>query len=181
MIQIKFPAASRVEWTHFRGSNQTGGRIDQTAMTEEEIAEVAAIIAEAAPLPLPDAAYALWRARYRLDRLEGRPTAEEVRINRTLTPEQFTARYRRDRDEAHNGPAFIHLKRAHPGADDGAIRQAIITAVKFEGACFRHFEETDAEYWRRCVHAVALARKDYPGFLESTYQQAANDVAYYYK
>jgi hypothetical protein len=149
-------------------------------MTEEET-EVARIIADAAPLPLLDAAYALWRWRYRLDTLEGRPTAEEVRINRTLTPAQFMIRYRWDRDHAQDGPAFTHLKRAHPGADDNAIRQAIITALKFEDACFRYFEATTAEYWQRCVHAVALARKDFPGFLEDTYQQAANDVAYYYK
>jgi hypothetical protein len=147
----------------------------------EEATEVADIIAEAALLPLLDAAYALWRRRYRLDTLEGRPTDAEVRINRTLTPEQFAVRYRWDRDHAHDGPAFTQLKRAHPRADDGAIRQAIITAVKFEDACFRHFEHTTAEYWKRCVHAVALARKEYPGFLEDTYEQAANDVAYYYK
>jgi hypothetical protein len=58
--------------------------------------------------------------------LEGRPTDEEVRINLTLRPEQFTIKYRRDRDLAHEGPAFNH--------------------------------------------AVALARKDHPGFLESTYR-----------
>ena len=148
---------------------------------DENSAEVACIIADAAPLPLLDAAYALWRRRYRLDTLEGRPTAEEVRINRTLTPEQFSLKYRWDRDHAQDGPAFSHLKRAHPGADDGAIKQAIMTAVKFEDACFRYFEETTGEYWQRCVHAVARARKDFPGFLESTYQGAANDVAYYYK
>lgn len=150
-------------------------------MTDDTAAEVADIIARAAPLPLLDAAYALWRRRYRLDTLEGRPTAEEIRVNRTLTPEQFSAKYRRDRDHAHEGPAFGHVKRAHPRADDAAIRQAIITAVKFEDACFRHFESTTAEYWQRCVHAVALARKQYPGFREDTYQGAANDVAYYYK
>jgi hypothetical protein len=149
-------------------------------MTEEET-EVADIIADAAPLPLFDAAYALWRRRYRLDTLEGRPTAEEIRINRTLTAEQFSAKYRNDRDHAQDGPAFNHLKRAHLHADDGAIRRAIVTAVKFEDACFRHFEQTTAEYWQRCVHAVALAREDFPDFLEDTYRQAANDVAYYYK
>lgn len=147
-------------------------------MTEEETAEFAAIIADASPLPLPDAAYALWRRRYRLDALEGRPTEEEVRINRPLTPEQFTIKYRHDRDHAQDGPAFDHLKRAHPRADDGAIRQA---AVKFEDACFRYFEDSSADYWQRCLHAVARARKDHPGFLEDTYRQAANDVAYYNK
>jgi hypothetical protein len=111
----------------------------------------------------------------------GRPTAEEIRINRTLTVEQFSAKYRNDRDHAQDGPAFNHLKRAHPRADDGAIRQAIVTAVKFEDACFRHFERTAAEYGQRCEHAVLLARKDFPDFLEDTYKQAANDVAYYYK
>src|SRR5215468_9012058 len=103
--------------------------------SESNSAEISNIIADAAPLPLLDAAYALWRRRYRLDTLEGRPTAEEVRINRTLTPEQFSAKYRRDRDHAQDGAAFNHLKRAHPRADDGAIKQAIITAVKFEDAC----------------------------------------------
>ena len=149
--------------------------------SEANSAEISDIIADAAPLPLLDAAYALWRRRYRLDTLEGRPTAEEVRINRTLTPEQFSAKYRWDRDHAQDGPAFSHLKRAHPCADDGAIKQSIITAVKFEDACFRYLEETTAEYWQRCLHAVARARKDYPGFLDSTYQRAANDVAYYYE
>jgi hypothetical protein len=148
---------------------------------EENSAEVACIIADAAPLPLLDAAYALWRRRYRLNTLEGRPTAEEVRINRTLTPEQFSAKYRWDRDHAQDGPAFSHLKRAHPRADDGAIKQAIMTAVKFEDACFQNFEQGAGEYWQRCEHAVARARRDFPGFHEDTYRQAANDVAYYYK
>ena len=151
-------------------------------MTEQDTtSEVADIIADAAPLPLLDAAYALWRRRYRLDTLEGRPTAEQVRINRTMTPEQFAEKYRWERDHAQDGPAFNHVQRAHPRADDGAIRQAIITAVKFEDACFRYFEQGAGEYWQRCTRAVARARKDFSGFLEDTYRQAANDVAYYYK
>src|SRR4051812_17402280 len=77
----------------------------------ESAAEVAKIIAEAAPLPLLDAAYALWRWRYRLDTLEGRPTAEDVEINRAMTSEQFAVKYRWERDHAQDGPAFNHLKR----------------------------------------------------------------------
>jgi len=151
-------------------------------MTEKDTTtEIADIIADAAPLPLLDAAYALWRRRYRLDSLEGRPTTEEIRINRTLTPEQMAAQYHYDRDHAHEGPAFGYLKRAHPHAADDAIRQAIITSVKFESACFRYFEQSKAEYWQACLSAVASARQDYPGFRDDTYRQAANDVAYYYK
>jgi len=151
-------------------------------MTDHEsVAEVAKIIAEAAPLPLLDAAYALWRRRYRLDTLEGRPKAEEVEINRAMTSEQFAVKYRWQRDHAQDGPAFNHLKRAHRRADDEAIKQAISTAVKFEDACFRYFEQGDGEYWQRCENAVARARRDFPDFREDTYSQAANDVAYYYK
>jgi hypothetical protein len=144
---------------------------------EDQIAE---FIASAAKQPLLDAAFELWRWRYRLDSIEGRPTAEEVRINRTLTPEQISAKYRWDRDHAHEGPMFGYLKRAHPRADDAAIRQAIITAVKFEDATFTHFS-WDGDFWACVVRAVARAAAQYPDFLETTYRDARNNVAYYYK
>ena len=138
------------------------------------------IAGSAAKQPLLDAAFELWRWRYRLDSIEGRPTAEEVCINRTLTPEQISAKYRRDRDHAHEGPMFGYLKRAHPHADDAAIRQAIIIAVKFEDATFRHFN-WNGDFWDCVVRAVAQAARQYPDFLETTYRDARNNVAYYYK
>lgn len=142
--------------------------------------QIAEFIASAAKQPLLDAAFELWRWRYRLDSIEGRPTAEEVRINRTLTPEQISAKYRYDRDHAHEGPMFGYLKCAHPRADDAAIRQAIITAVKFEDATFTHFS-WDGDFWACVVRAVARAAAQYPDFLETTYRDARNNVAYYYK
>ena len=138
------------------------------------------IVGSAAKQPLLDAAFELWRWRYRLGSIEGRPTAEEVRVNRILTPEQIDAKYRRDRDHAHEGPMFGYLKRAHPHADDAAIRQAIIIAVKFEDATFRHFN-WNGDFWNCVVRAVAQAARQYPGFLETTYRDARNNVAYYYK
>ena len=150
----------------------------QTGPSPED--QIAEFIASAAKQPLLDAAFELWRWRYRLDSIEGRPTAEEVRINRTLTPEQISAQYRRDRDHAHEGPMFGYLKRAHPRADDAAIRQAIITAVKFEDATFTHFS-WDGDFWACVVRAVARAAEQYPDFLETTYRDARNNVAYYYK
>ncbi|WP_027542497.1 hypothetical protein [Bradyrhizobium sp. WSM2254] len=152
--------------------------MDQTEPSAD--AQIAAIIASAAKQPLLDAAFELWRWRYRLDSIEGRPTAEEVRINRTLTPEQISAKYRWDRDHAHEGPMFGYLKRAHPRADDAAIKQAIITAVKFEDATFTHFS-WDGDFWTCVVRAVARAAAQYPDFLETTYRDARNNVAYYYK
>jgi len=150
----------------------------QTGPSPED--QIAEFIASAAKQPLLDAAFELWRWRYRLDSIEGRPTAEEVRINRTLTPEQISAKYRWDRDHAHEGPMFGYLKRAHPRADDAAIRQAIITAVKFEDATFTHFS-WDGDFWACVVRAVAQAAAQYPDFLETTYRDARNNVAYYYK
>ena len=60
-------------------------------MSQEAIAKVAQIIAEAAKLPLNDAAFALWRQKSRLDTLEGRPTPEEVRAFRAMTAKQQAA------------------------------------------------------------------------------------------
>ncbi|WP_248883115.1 hypothetical protein [Bradyrhizobium japonicum] len=139
---------------------------------------IAAIVASAAKQPLLDAAFELWR--YRLDSIKGRPSAEEVRVNRTLAPEQFRAKYRYDRDHAHEGPMFDYVKRAHPRASDDAIRQAIITAVKFEDATFEHFN-WNGDFWDCVVRAVARAAAQYPDFLEATYRDARNNVAYYYK
>ena len=152
--------------------------MDQSEPSAEE--QIAAIVASAAKQPLLDAAFDIWCRRYRLDSIEGRPTAEEIRINRTLTPQQMAEKYRYDRDHAHEGPMFGYLKRAHPRADDDAIRQAIITAVKFEGAAEAYFN-WDGDFWDCVVRAVAQAAAQYPDLLETTYRDARNNLAYYMK
>ena len=60
---------------------------------------------------------------------------------------------RHDRDFAQDGPAFIHLKSAHPRASDADIKQAIIAAVRFEDACFKYFGGDSIGLLGRCVHA----------------------------
>lgn len=152
--------------------------MDQIEPSAEE--QVAAFIASAAKQPLLDAAFELWRWRYRLNSIEGRPTADEVRVNRTLTPVQLKAKYQYERDHDYEGPMFGYLKRAHPNADDDAIRQAIITSVKFEGAAEAHFN-WDGDFWDCVERAVALAAAEYPDFLETTYRDARVNLAYYMK
>lgn len=147
----------------------------------ESQTEIAGIVADAAPLPLKDAAYALWRRRYRLDSLEGRPTDEQVRAFRAMSREERAAAMRRDRDFAQDGPHFGYLKAAHPRASDAEIKQAIMAAVKFESACFKYFVDDSLDYWQRCVRAVGQAAKENPGFCDDTHRAAENDVAYYYK
>jgi hypothetical protein len=144
--------------------------------------EIAAIVAEGTDLPLRDAAYAIWRQRFRLDRLEGRPTAEYVRAFKAMSRPEQAAKMRYDRDYAHQGPIFPHLKSAQPRSSDDDIKQAIIAAVRFEDACFKYFgQDNKQDFWERCVRAVARAAKENPGYLESTCEQAARDVAYYMK
>lgn len=149
-------------------------------MSQEAIAKIAQIIAEAAKLPLNDAAFALWRQKSRIDTLEGRPTPEEVRAYRAMTPKQQAAKLKHDRDHADEGPIFAHLKQAHAQASDADIRKAILTAVKFDTDCFRFFK-LYGDFWDCCVRAVAVAAKKHPHFLEQTYKDARNHVAYYMK
>lgn len=151
-------------------------------MTQDEIDEVAHLVAEAAGLPLNDAAFALWRHRYRLDVCEGRmpPSAEQVAAYRAMTSEQQAAKYRYDRDHAHEGPMFTLVKRAHPRAGDADVRQAIAEAVQFEDATFMHFK-WEGDFWDCVVRAVAQAQRKFPHYLDTTYRDARNNVAYYYK
>jgi hypothetical protein len=105
-----------------------------------------------------------------------------VRIYRAMSPAEQSAKYRYDRDHAQDGPSFTHLKRAHPRASDTGIKLAIMAAVKFDDACVKNFSiDYTIDFWQRCVDAVARAEKENPGFLESTYQYARNQVAYDWK
>jgi hypothetical protein len=79
-------------------SNPLAGVLDKAGMnrmTREAVDEIAKIIAKVAPLPLKDAAWALNERMRLLDTLEGRPTAEQVRRFRAMTPEQQSQHMRR--------------------------------------------------------------------------------------
>ena len=145
--------------------------------------EIESIIAEAAKLPLRDAAFSLWRQRPRLDTLEGPPmTPAEIGIARALSPEERSLKVRFNRDHAQDGATFDRLKRAYPQASDTELKLAIIAAVRFDDACFKYFTVDSTDYWQRVVRAVALAqRQENPGYLEGSYQAARNHVAYYMK
>jgi hypothetical protein len=153
------------------------------AFRTSPMTEVETIIAEAARLPLRDAAFALWRQRPRLDALEGpRMTPAEIGIARALSPEELCLKVRFNRDHAQDGATFDRLKRAHPQTSDTELKLAIVAAVRFDDACFKYFTVDSTDYWQRVVRAVALAqRQESPGYLEGTYQAARNHVAYYMK
>lgn len=150
-------------------------------ISQEAIDQIADIIAEASQLPLHDAAFALWRQMSRLDSPEERyPSAEEVRINRAMSPEQWFARYRYEREHAYRGPMFGYRKRTHPHASNDDIKQAIIEAVHFDDACSDHFK-WEGDFWGCVVRAVAQAAKTHPHYLDATYRDARNNLAYHMK
>jgi hypothetical protein len=158
-------------------------RSNPTPSNQSPMTDVETIIAEAAKLPLRDAAFSLWPQRPRLDALERPPmTPEDIRIARALSLEEVSAKVRFSRDYAQDGATFDRLKRAHPQASDTEIRRAIIAAVRFDDACFKYFTVDSTDYWQRVVRAVALAqRHENPGYLEGTYEDARYHVAYYMK
>jgi len=140
------------------------------------------LLAEAAALPLRDAAYAIWRRKITFERLEGRawpardhgtPEAAKKSVRETLAQVKY------EHDFAQNGSTFARLRRAHPRGTDDELKEAIVAAVKFDDDCFKYFSHGRAEdFWEMCVHAVECARKDNPPYLETTYRDACNRVAY---
>jgi hypothetical protein len=158
-----------------------GGRLScMYQMTQEDIDEVAEIIGRVAPLPLRDAAWMLDRDMSRLDTLEGRPTDEQVRRFRAMSPEQQGEYLRHEREHADEGPLFGYLKRIHPYAAAADIKRAVMEALRFQDDCSR-FLRWDGDYWDCIVNAVAEAEKKHPGFLETTYRAARNHLAYLWK
>ncbi len=139
------------------------------------------IISEAARLPLWDAAYLIWREKTTFERLEGRrwrPPDVRTPAVAARSMRRVSAQLKRERDNAQDGPTCDRLKRAHPRADLAELKQAIVAAVKFDDDCFRYFSSNGGDCWDDVVRAVALAGKDHPHYLATTYRDARNWVAH---
>jgi hypothetical protein len=140
------------------------------------------LIAEAAALPLMDAAYAVWRQRMRYEQLEPwrwvrRDYSTPEAAKKSTSEAQAQTRY--EHDFAQDASTFERLKQAHPDAEDADLKQAIVAAVKFDDDCFRYFSYGRAEdYWEMCIRAVARAAQDHPFYQEATYRDARNWIAY---
>ena len=65
-------------------------------------------------------------------------------------------------------------------ASDADLRQAIIEAVKFYDDYEKHFK-WDGDFWDCVARAVALAQRDHPQYLDTTYRDARNHLAYLMK
>src|SRR5258708_24383139 len=89
------------------------------------------IIAEAATLPLRDAAYTIWREKSTFERLEGRIWPQRD----FSTPEaskrsmqEIGSALKYEHDFSQDGPTFDRLKRAHSHARDAELKYAIVPA-----------------------------------------------------
>jgi hypothetical protein len=142
---------------------------------------IADIIQKAAALPLRDAAYLIWREKIHFERLEGRSWPKKDMSTpeaRFRSMQEITAQLKQEHDFAQDGPSFDRLKRAHPNAPDLELKRAIVTAVQFDDACFRHFERCGRNEWEAAKRAVARAANEHPGYLEETLFDARNWVAF---
>jgi hypothetical protein len=143
------------------------------------MAEINTFIERASQLPLNDAAYYLWRSRQEIDRDEKIPPPPAYDLLMPIVDGSFrravdvSRLVEFDYDNAHRGPTFDRLKRAHPGTDDHELQRAIKLAVKFYRDCMRHFSySADNDISDDVNKAMDLARKENPDFLDSTYDQA---------
>src|SRR5260221_5856218 len=96
------------------------------------------IIAEAATLPLRDAAYAIWREKSTFERLESRVSPQRDFSTPETTKrsmQEIGAALKYEHDFAQDGPTFARLKRAHPRAADTQLKEANVAAVKIHHEC----------------------------------------------
>jgi hypothetical protein len=147
------------------------------------------ILAEVAALPLADAAYALWCHKVTFERLEHRswpPRDHSTPEATKKSLEESRVEIQHEHDFAQDGPTFDKLKRTHPLVDDTQLKAAIVAAVKFDDDCFNYLTRGDSrywsgDYWENVVQAVAKAARDHPDYLDTTYRDARNRVAFYMK
>ena len=142
----------------------------------------AKIIAEAAKLPLPDAAYTIWRQKSAFIREieEASPCDLSDRRDALTHGQRLGAEDDLARTGASESVSFQRVKQAHPRADDAAVTDAILAAIRVNDDCMRHFVWVD-DFWDSVIRAVDRARRDHPDYLETTYRDARNNVAYYMK
>lgn len=167
--------------------NRPGAAADQWAismavipMTDDE-ETIARTIAEASELPLKDAAYLLWRECSRLDLLAWRAMPPTVRDVFRSRPAENAIEVKFDHDHPEDGLTFDRLQMTHPGRDEAELKQAIIAAARFDDACFGYFDKIKGDFGARYKRAVELAARDYPGYLELTYQRAQYYLSFYMK
>ena len=137
------------------------------------MADVPAEIERAAGLPLLDAALLLWLHRRALQRWDGKSSSPALAGDPASQIRQAIGALDAERREAANGPTRDRLRIAHPEADDAALTLAIERAVKLEKDCASHFRRGGINLAAEAKRAADSARADNQGFLDASYDAAA--------
>ena len=130
-------------------------------------------IESAAKLPLIDAALLLWLRRRELQLWDGRSSSPPLGGDAASQIRQATRALDFERANAANGPTFHRLRLAHPHTDERDLKDAIDRGVRLEADCAKHFRNSGAGLDVDAKRAVDLARYDNPGFLDASYEVAA--------
>jgi len=137
------------------------------------------LLAEAAALPLQDAAYALWWQRSFFIR-EGEAASPQDLSNRAdamVYGQMLAEGLALDRIAAPESGAILRLRRAHPRTSVAELRDAILAAVKFDDDCHRFFANDSTDYWQQVERAIERASRLSPGYLDTTLRDARNQLA----
>lgn len=137
------------------------------------------LIAEAASLPLRDAAYALWWQRSFFIR-EGEAASPQDLSNRAdaiVYGRMLAEGLALDRIAAPESGAILRLRLAHPHATDAELREATLAAVKFDDDCNRFFANDSSDYEKQVERAVERASRLSPSYLETTLRDARYQLA----
>jgi hypothetical protein len=137
------------------------------------------ILAEAAALPLRDAAWKLWSTRdFFIREAEHEAPSYPADSERAEAyGATFAASLKRDREAAPDSDLVARLRLTHPDAGERTLTDAVRAAVAFDDACFKGYAFDVADDWERACRAVASAAVSYPGYLETTLQAVRMRVA----
>lgn len=137
------------------------------------MAAVPAEIERAARLPLLDAALLLWLHRRALQRWDRKSSAPRLAGDPASQIGQAIGALDAERKGAASGPTRDRLRIAHPAADDAALTRAIERAVKLDKDCAAHFRRSGTDLVAEAKRATERAQADNPGFLDASYDAAA--------
>ncbi|HXR88037.1 MAG TPA: hypothetical protein VN728_13745 [Stellaceae bacterium] len=133
-------------------------------------------IERAAGLPLLDAALLLWLNRHTLQRWDGKSSSPRLTGDPASQIRQAIGALDAERAQAASGPTRDRLKLAHPTPQEADLGLAIERAVKLDKDCASHFRHSGADLAADARRAVERARADNPGFLDASYEAAAQHL-----
>ena len=174
------PTIARLKRIHPAASDDALRQAVKASIAIEEerqrLADIARIMTEAEQRPLIDAAYHLYMKKSELDRLETvKPAAPMARTDWQVirqTVRQVFQQLAKERAEGYEEATFQRLKRAHPEASDSELAQALKAGIKLDVDCLRYYSDKSPKHGENLDRAIELARKDNPGFQETTYHAA---------